>query len=280
MDPTAHPQPAATRLFDVPLDPKIRAVVLTRGQSVTLRWSILDADGHAVDLTDWPAFTVELRLAEATPPRDVELTATGAVADAAAGLVTAPLDTRLLQGPGIYWVALGLVTDDQALLWQNHFYLYLQRSLFQAETGQDGPPAWAELRQQLRDSARGEQRLLDEHAFDDADLAMALVRTVEDYNAMTPPLARRYSTRSFPHTLRSLWFLGASAHLLRTHAHFFRANAMAHSADGVALDDLNKYQQFDQAADRLYQQWYDQARSRKAAQNLAEGFGSSPSPYF
>lgn len=123
----------------------------------------------------------------------------------------------------------------------------------------------------LRDNDPDANVLLDTEEFDPEEIRHALTLTVDYWNE-TPPSVGRYDYDRFPH--RYALLRGAAANLLFMAAHRYRRNHLHYSAGGVSVDDQNKYQQYDAAGARLwdeYKQWVD---TKKRSINVDLGWGT------
>ena len=107
--------------------------------------------------------------------------------------------------------------------------------------------------------------------FDVAELSLAVCRAVQYWNEDLPSIGGQYhfSTQNFPS--RSMWCKGAAAELYRSIAEWHRANQLQEQAAGIAVDDHNKSQEYDQAAERLWAEYRAWVRSKKVAINMGSG---------
>lgn len=274
-------RPTVSRIDDAPLLERMRAVAVPGGVATTLRWTMVDDAGLPVDLTDHPAdpgsavSEVQVRFREAVANNDGSVAADGAVVDRAAGEVEVPLSPNTLARPAIYLADVAVM--DQAagaprLI--NRLLVHCEPTLFAASRG--GPPARADVRLRLRDSSPAENRLLDERMFDDAEIAQALLRVVQFWNSTNPPVAF-FDTSNFPHQFQ--WIEGACALLHRAAATWYRKNKLTSSAGGVAVNDMDKADEFDRLAALQWDEFSKWVKNAKVAANMAHGFGGVGSPY-
>jgi hypothetical protein len=278
--------PAVTTVYGVPAPEKLAAVRLSDGTAPTLEWTMRDLNGAAVDLTsltvlDQGTATVPLRcrLQEAAGGDTVaEFAATARVPDQ--GQVVAVLDSARLGGPGIFYGELAvMLSNDPAerrVVFSNQFLVLIDASLFGAQSV-TGPPSLAEIRLHLRDSSPAEQRLIDTVTFDNAEIAACIRRPVDYFNEINPPILQRFSTQDFP--FRYYWLEGIKVSLFRLAAEYYRKNHLQYQAGGVAVDDLNKANDYEAIANAIWQEFTAWARSKKVALNLNEGWGVAESEY-
>jgi hypothetical protein len=288
--------PPVTQVFGVPAIERARAVVATYGPATVVRWQMHGRDGTPIDLTaglpggssagigpggsvagDEPG--LQLRMREASGCGAVATYPASCVtpADAAAGWVEAVLrGTKDLTGPGIYRAELGLVDAGGTPVVTNPLLIYLEPSLFDPVPAAPGPPPVADVRMTLRDSSPAESQLIATTAWDDAEVALAMLRVIEKFNAMPPQLSTRATTHGFP---TYWWCRGAAAILYRMAADYCRKNHLAYQAGGVSVDDLNKAAEYDAAAQAAQAEFDKWAQSARIQASMNECWGSAASPY-
>jgi hypothetical protein len=261
------------------------ALVVTAGTTPTLLWTMVDRDGAAVSLTDVPAsgttVTVAFKMKEYAAAEGSIYVVDATCVDPAHGLVEAPVDLTKVAGPGVYVGEFAVfTTSDTTLppLFVNRLYVVVEGSLFSADQGKVLTIAAVKLH--LRNSSPVENRLLDALLFDEAEIAECMTLAVDYWNAALPPLGPQYAhtTKSFPY--RYHWLRATTACLLRIAAQWYRNNHLTYNAGGVAVDDLNKAQECEQIADKIwdgeYKPW---VQSQRVSINMAECFGDVGSPY-
>ncbi len=285
---------APTLVYGVPAVERQKAIVAHYGEHPTIRWQMVDQHGRPVDLRacltagdggssadaeDGPRLVLKLR--EMVGSDNCVATFAADATDAENGWVEAPLvDPSGISGPGAYIAEMAVMHDGEdpgVAIFSNVFTLYLEPSLFRQVSGRPGPPTIMEIRLALRDSSPAEARLLDAVTFDDAEIALAVVRPVQYFNEINPPLDTTFDSTNFPS--RYHWCLGATAQLFFMLAEYYRKNQLAYGAGGISVDDFNKAPLYEQAgalrwAD--YKAWSQQVRIRM---NLAACWGSADSPY-
>lgn len=272
---------------------KMRAISVTQGQCSTVEWQMINKDGVPVDLrpcgfggeTTPVAFTVVLRLKEqlalgnANPVTQV----TATVHDAEHGIVRAELTKQMVGFPGIYYAEMALLdveaenASHPCVVFSNLFYVVINRSTFEEAGRVGGPPSIAEIRLHLRDSSPGESFLLDNLMFDDAEIALAIVRPVQYWNEIPPPLDTIYNTQNFP--FRYHWLEGICANLFFMVAEQYRRNQLSYSAGGLQVDDQNKEAAYERAGQARWQAYREWVRATKASINLESCYGEVTSAY-
>jgi len=127
----------------------------------------------------------------------------------------------------------------------------------------------ADVRVWLRDNDPEANLLIDDFEFSPEEMRTAMTLTVDYWNDQ-PPYIRNYDYDKFP--FRSKLLTGTAANLLFMAAHRFRRNALQYSAGGLSVQDQEKYQQYDAAAARLWQEYKDWVPMNKRSINAEQGF--------
>jgi hypothetical protein len=273
-----NPSPQTTSIYGRLNPAKLQSISVNQGQPVTINWTMKDPNGNAVNLSSLSSPTVTLAIREALTSSSIAASTqiTGAITDAANGVVSAAVPKANVDYPGITIAEWGIFVGG-VLQFSNVHYLVVNRGQFGAEINSGGPPTLAEIRLHLRDSAPEDNFLLDDIEFDDAEIAASIVRCVDQFNNMPPPISQVYNTSNFP--FRYYWLEGIVGNLLTTAAHKYRRNQLAYSAAGIQVDDQNKEQQYLQAAMMHKQKWEQWATGAKVNLNMESGFGSLLSGY-
>jgi len=269
---------------------RMQAVRVRAGQNAAIEWTLRAADGSPVDLsacgfTDSSDSVAEpplvkqlvLRLREAVTRSKCFVERAGTVVDAETGKVSFQLLAVDVKYAGVYLGEAALVSvegNDQQVIHSNVFYLHVERGLHAAKP--HGPPSIAEIRLHLRDSAPGENMLLDAYKWDDAEIAAAITRPVDYWNEVPPDIGR-FTTASFP--FRFHWLEAICGNLFLFAAEYFRANQLDYQAGGVTVNDMNKERNYEAAAERRLLEWRTFVRAKKAAINLEGAYGGIGSQY-
>lgn len=128
-----------------------------------------------------------------------------------------------------------------------------------------------DVRVWLRDNDPEANLLIDSEEFSTEEIRAAMTHTVDYFNE-TPPNVASYDYDKFPYRFALL--RGTAANLLFMAAHRYRRNQLHYNAGGLTVDDQNKYQQYDAAGGRLwdeYKQWVSQI---KRSINVDLGWGT------
>lgn len=140
-----------------------------------------------------------------------------------------------------------------------------------------GIPGVDDVRAAVRDYPAA-RRLLGGYEFTAAEIAKAVVRAVQRFNA-TPPAVAVFATTSWFVEWRSPLLDGTLAELFEVAGAYYRADALPYSAGGVSVDDTAKQRDYDRAADTFRKRWARWCDITQASVNIAGGFGTSPSAY-
>lgn len=279
-------RPAITKIYGKELVGKMRGIAIRQNQRAAIRVRLLDDNGDPVNLLSFgfpdssidDVYTTAAKFREATERDPTTVTADGLVYDASTGDIEVAVPCSITEAAGVYTVEVGAL-NDSGLILSNTFYLFVERGMFTTTDGapsSQGPPTLNELRLGLRDTPEG-NRITDQYEFDIADICEGLVRAVLYWNTAPPVIRRRFDTRNFP--FRHQWRDGVAQHLFEMAATYYRRNHLPYQGAGVAVDDLNKFGQYDQAAMALRDRWETWVRRNKVQMNMNEGFASFGSPY-
>lgn len=263
--------------LDCPILNKVRAITVPEGGYSTIEWQIRDNAGAVVDLTS-NVNQVIFRFYDGSDadPRIPQII--GSVHDAATGTVRCILDEDFVANAGMFFMNIG-ITDSQARIWvQDKGYLSIERGLFGDTDYTEsmlGPPTLGELRLVLRDTLV-ENNLLDDVEFDDAELYYNIVRPIQEWNHMPPPVAV-FTTRNFP--FREAWTNAVVGKLLRTAAIWYERNRLAAAHGGITVDDKNKMNPYLVLAQQFDGEWKQFVTAKKVEYNVAQCYGTVSSPY-
>lgn len=292
-----------------PVLPKLQCHEVQMGQDARLLWNFKTPEGEEVNLTDCnmacesqssqsstsqldenfdaigtPSCGVELRLRELTGycQQDKVYCVDVDIIDAGTGYVRArSLPEELVRSPGVYLEEWGVFTPDKRMLFSNQCCTFVRRGLFGLSNDINkrnlGPPTIEEIRLALRDHSAADNLLLDDVEFDAAEISQAVLRPLQYWNEIPPPIRPVQTTKTFP--FREIWMLGIQAYLLEIAAHHYRRNQLAYNAGGVSVDDKNKEQFYAGASERMRARFEEMARAKKIEINIALFSGSLGSQY-
>lgn len=287
-----------TRLDRCPVHEKLRCHVIEAGRRVKLLWGFADDAGMPINLgvdnsgdsdsvsssnsVEYP-YTFELRIREVTnamPSSNPVVAVSVSIDDAISGAVSSDyLPEVITNTPGIYQEEWG-VYEAGYLIFSSKCFLFVNRGLFSSASNQNqletGPPTLDEIRLSMRDHVT-ENQLLQNYEFDAAEIVQAIVRPLQYWNELPPPIQPLATTITFP--FRELWLQGIQAYLLETAAHHYRRNHLPYSAGGVSVDDRQKDNPYTQAHMRLRAQFEKACQTKKIEINIGLFSEHVSSPY-
>jgi len=128
-----------------------------------------------------------------------------------------------------------------------------------------------DIRIWLRDNDPNANLLLDDYEFTPEEIRTAMTLTVDKWNE-TPPflVSHSYTIANFP--FRSALLMGTAANLLFIAAHRYRRNSLHYNVPGGIVADQEKFQDYDVAGERLWQQYLSWLAHVKRTINMETGF--------
>lgn len=263
--------PVVSRFFGEALYERMRTISVSHGRPATIVWNLVDRQGKAVDLTNCTSWEPRLAFAEALSSGFDGTPIVGTITDPAKGELTFSLTAGDVPSPGLYYAEAQLVSDpggaNEQVEASNLFYLLVQPSVGNLQ----GPPSLAEIRLHLRDSSPQESLLLDSVKFDDSEIALAIVRPIQQFNDTPPDILQKFTTQNFP--WRYYWLEAICGNLFLIAAEHYRANRLPYSAAGVQVDDMGKENPYLAAAQRRLEIWRRFVNDKKLQLNNEEGWG-------
>lgn len=260
---------------------RLRTIHFPVLRSAVIEWTMHDRSGAPVDLSgcecgsesssasaSGDCYGVRLYLRESMTNCSVR-SFTGTIVDAANGKVRVELTAEENNIPGVFFAEMAFINtglESEPIIFSNVFTLVVEQGVDQ----RNGPPTFAEIRLHLRDSAPGENHLIDNLKFDDAEIAMAVRRPVEYWNEQPPPVGR-FTTSNFP--FRYHWLEAICQQLFLIAAEHYRANNLQYQAAGVAVNDMDKENAYEMAAARRGEEWRRFVSRKKVQMNYDNGWG-------
>lgn len=123
----------------------------------------------------------------------------------------------------------------------------------------------------LRDNNPEANLLLDDYEFTPEEIRTAMTLAVDHYNDIPPSMMLPLDYTQFP--WRSKLLCGTVANLLFMAAHRFRRNSLKYTAGGMTIADQEKFDQYDAAGGRLWEEFKEWAALHKRSMNAEQGFG-------
>lgn len=127
-----------------------------------------------------------------------------------------------------------------------------------------------EVRIFLRDADPSANILLDDFEFTAEEIRTAMNLAVDKWND-TPPDIYRMDYDHFPY--RSILLLGVASNLLYMAARRYARNSLQINAGGTSVNDQAKAAEYDQASERLRQEYLQAIRMKKRELNTGLGWG-------
>jgi hypothetical protein len=174
---------------------------------------------------------------------------------------------------GVFTATLLLFVND-ALIHQQQYYLEITPSDLYANVG---PPTISEIRLWLRDTCPSANTLLDDFEWQDFEIAAAIRRPIDWFNAEPPPLNMDATVLDFP--FRYPWMNFTIGELLRMAGHLLRRNRLRYSAGGTELDPEARATEYEQIGSQMIEESKTQLRDIKITINISGGFSSLGSAY-
>lgn len=279
--------PRVATVFGCDVKGRRRAVETYQGLTPTIPWTLIDPTGNPINLStcgdfdgvDGSAVNLRIRESAYAPQQNNDLfEIEGTVTSLSEGGVSFVLTTNVTQRPGVYLAEATVVNSDGDSIFANQFYLVVNRSLGSTSMVTGGAaPSIAEIRLHLRDSDPAENSLLDTIQFDVAEIAMAIEYPVLYWNESNPPICQNYNTHTFP--FRFWWLEAIVSRLYISAAHWYRRNHLPYQAGGVAVDDLNKADDYEKIGQQKWAEFKDFVLKKKVGFNLLGAITSSGTGY-
>lgn len=285
-----------------PILGRMLGIGVSQGQVGTIEWTARNEDGNTIDLRQFRSPSSSSSSESSSSENDENISdvvvvvayqeamlrssdrqvINGYVVDAQKGLVSFELTEVLTSRPGVYMATIGFLyppghVHEGKLMFSNRLYILVDRGAFgpDADCNRGGPYTMQEIRLALRDSAPEDSYLNDKVEWDAAEIAAAILRSVQWYNDSTPRGVRSYDTRTFPY--REGWMLGIQSVLYSTAASYYRREQTSYSAAGIALNDRGKAPEYEAKAKDLETRFLRFCRSVKTQANYESTYGTTNS---
>lgn len=292
-EPLLTRRPEEAYYENCPIRTKQRAILVDQGLTSYIEWEWRDRQGRTIDLTPYLEGSSEsesssLSLSEPYPGTRSRIlvrfancqgqpleTVEGKVVSLAEGIIAAGIPEKIRNRAGIYTLGLAIEDIYGRKILADKGLLSVERSVWRSQDSPVGPPTLGELRMAMRDTAEENDLLLNVE-FSDSEILWALVRPIQQWNELPPPVAP-FCCETFPFTYH--WTRAAIGLLLETAAHHFRRNKQMANQGNVLLTDKDRDRPYLEVAAMLMQEWMGFIRQKKAEINLRGAFGVVFSPY-
>lgn len=275
--------PRITQLYGINLPTKRRALIASQGQTAVLELQLTDRNGNAVNLTgcgivDGNEDAAQIKIRECINTNATVYTVAATIITADEGTLEIALPTTVTRNPGVYFLEAAILDEDDTIAFSNQFYLWIDRGLFgDPQYPHAGPPNLDDIRMALRDNAPEENRLLDDFEYDLAEVCHATEYMCRYWNEAQPPINIGFNTITYP--ARDHWLKGICGYLLVIAAHRFRRNHLPYQAGGIAVDDQNKFQQYEVSGQLLIREYKEWVKNKKVQINCQMAMTTSGSRY-
>jgi hypothetical protein len=260
--------PEVAMAYDEELAMRKRAIALRQNALATIQFTILDANGNPVDVSD---YDIEVRFREASLVDRTIYTATGTLVPPDMGLIEVTVPETVRETAGIFFAEAGVINGDGDLLMSNELYLYNEHSAW-GDVSRKGPPQISDFRLSLRDSDPYENELIEHFDYGLVEICMAAVRAVVCWNEQPPAIGGlTFSTITMPY--RDIWLTGGHLFLFEMAEEHYRRNFLAYNAGGMTTDDKNRHRDYAAAWQNRYQRYRELIMHKKAQANYARCYG-------
>jgi len=192
------------------------------------------------------------------------------------GLITLELDPADIPYAGMWYAAIVAYNVGGEVIAEYPMWLEVRKSLMQSIRG-NTPISIAEVRLVLRDSVPEANNLLLEYEFSDTEIAFNILRPIEEWNEMLPPV-NTYTAATFPY--RENWRKATAGYLMRTAARKYLRDDLQYSAGGLSINDKRKWDAYENLGQKLVDEWRTWAKQEKVRLNSLACYGSIGSGAF
>jgi len=192
------------------------------------------------------------------------------------GLVTLVLNPKNIPYAGMWYAAIVGFNATGEVIAEWPMWLEVRKSLLQSLTG-NTPISIAEIRLVLRDSVPEDNNLLLEYEFSDTEIAFCLMRPIEEWNEMLPPVAT-FTGATFPY--RENWRKATAGYLMRTASRKYLRDDLQYTAGGLSVNDKRKWDAYEKLGQKLVDEWRTWAKQEKVRINSHACYGGVGSRAF
>lgn len=269
-----------TRLYQDYLYGKPRGVVVDQGTATAkLRASLFSpTTGAPIIVQTGPYATapvVGARYREASGFAATSLDAAGVLSNDGR-TVAIDLPSVVVDLPGVHTLQFRIVDGGGIERVRNEVWVYVDRGLWGSDGGtpmESGALTTAEIRNAIRDHP-GANRLLGEFEFDAAEIAMAVVASVQTFNAEFPPMPTKVSTVNWPVEWRWQLMDGVLSRMFDVAVAYHRRGMLPYSAGNVSINDLQKEMPYLQASQLYGQRFTKWCKFIRTSLSMRGGFAS------
>jgi hypothetical protein len=186
------------------------------------------------------------------------------------GLVTLDLDPEDIPFAGMWYAGIvGFNASDQIIAeWP--MWLEIRRSISELAEPCNTPINIAEVRLIMRDTVPEANNLLLEFEFTDQEIAFTIMRPIEEWNEMPPPVAT-FTGATFPY--REHWRKATAGYLMRMAARKYLRDDLQYNAGGLSINDKSKWDAYENMGQKLIDEWRVWAKQEKVRLNSLACYG-------
>lgn len=181
--------------------------------------------------------------------------------------VVVPVGAEISDTPGIYILYIGVFDLEGNLIFSKEYFIYNEPSAW-GSTNSCALPSIDEVKLNLRDSDIVENELLGYYQFGVEEICFSALRVVEYWNSLPPVTKIPTTAFSYNNIMR----VGINVFLFEIILEWFRKNRLSYNAGGVAVDDLNKLNEYISALQFATQQFQALTQKTKASENIRAGY--------
>jgi hypothetical protein len=186
------------------------------------------------------------------------------------GCVTLDLDPEDIPFAGMWYAGVvGYNASDQIIAeWP--MWLEVRRSISELAEPINTPINIAEVRLIMRDTVPENNNLLLEFEFTDTEIAFHILRPIEEWNEMLPPVAT-FTGATFP--FRENWRKATAGYLMRMAARKYLRDDLQYNAGGLSINDKSKWDAYENMGQKLIDEWRVWAKQKKVQLNSQDCYG-------
>jgi hypothetical protein len=220
-------------------------------------------DGTVVDMTN--ISRVKFQAKETYDATRFYINKDCTIVDSATGIVQLDLAPKEIHYAGVWNAAFLLLNADDEILVQYDIYLYIEKDLNSSHQTNNCITI-PEVRYLLLDRCAGDNGLLDDFEFSDAEIIFAIRRPVDEWNETLPQIAGyQYTPATFPY--RYHWLNATAAELLKMASRKLIRNKLDYSAGGISINDRSRGPIYAQLCEQMHTEWFQWMRHEKARIN-------------
>jgi hypothetical protein len=156
-------------------------------------------------------------------------------------------------------------------------WLEVRRSISELAEPINTPINIAEVRLIMRDTVPENNNLLLEFEFTDTEIAFHILRPIEEWNEMLPPVAT-FTGATFP--FRENWRKATAGYLMRMAARKYLRDDLQYNAGGLSINDKSKWDAYENMGQKLIDEWRVWAKQKKVQLNSQDCYGQIGSSAF